>query len=320
MERILASLKGTLDKSFLTDLRAFLSIHKNESQFAIFSDYCIDAKNKFNNVASFTIAPSWAATPKIVELLAEKIPKDIKKTKCIDRDIIEALSNRTFFHVTFILKSTAGVLYSKGHTDQHVALLNMDSVTEMIKMWIINQPEGKEKFEEQIKRFSIAKSELSKKSANMKLFKLISVVAMLAAYLAFLLSKEAKCKSIVWFSDRDKIIDAFGEICRELFEINHYGLCLKEMAEMEISKVGYGIDDAGIDRLWFDSLIRLPDYMAGTIASWDMNENLVSSPKHSELLRRVFAQNPFCVLISATIGRSNFSFSRIDVSKAHFGV
>lgn len=316
MERILSALKGTLEKSFLTDLKIFLEIHKDEPHFAIFSDYCIDAKDKFNNVASFAIAPSWVATPEMVSLLSEKIPKDIKKTKQIDENIIEVLSNRTFFHVSFILKSTAGVLHSKGHTDQNVALLNMDKVSEMINMWIINQPEGKEKFEEQIKRFATAKAELRKKSANIKLFKLISIIAILVAYLAFLLSREAKCKSILWFSDRDKIVDAFGEICRELFEINHYALCLKEITEAEIPKVGYGIDDVGVDRLWFDSLIRLPDYMAGTLASWDMKENLVSSQKHSELLQRVFAQNPFCVLISASIGRSNFSFSRLSVSKA----
>ena len=97
MERISTTLKGTLEKSFLSDLKDYLSLHKEFQHFSIYSDYCINAEGKFNNVASFTLAPRWTANPKMVELFAKKIPKDIKKTRTINGNIIEVLTDQSFF-------------------------------------------------------------------------------------------------------------------------------------------------------------------------------------------------------------------------------
>jgi hypothetical protein len=315
MERISTTLKGTLEKSFLSDLRDYLSLHKEVQHFSIYSDYCINAASKFNNVASFTLAPSWTANPEMVELFAKKMPKDIKKTRAINGNIIEVLTNQSFFHITFILADTSGTLHASGHSEQELAINSMDSVIEMIQMWIQNQPEGKEKFEEQIKRFKSAKYELKKKTANLQLFRLVGIIALFAAYLAFLLSRESEIKTITWFSDRDKITESFNGICFVLFENNHYALCLGEMDESKTPRTGVGIDDSGESKLWFDSLIRIPDYLAGTIASWKLDEHFTPMKKHTDLLLGVFAENPFCTLIYANISKEKINFGRHTVSR-----
>lgn len=313
MERIVKTLKDTLNKSFLSDLRGYLELHAGTENFSIYSDYCLDAEGKFNNVLSFTIAPSWTATPELIELIGLKIHKDIKKTKVISDDTIEVLTNNIFFHANFVITNLSGMLYSEIYSERIVAIKGVEMAIDIINMWISNQPEGKDKFTEQIKRFTSVKQILHRKTANLKLFKYVSIVAVIASYLAFLLSTEAKCKRIIWFSDRDKIIDSFENICFDLFEINHFGMCLNTLPDNEIPAVGYGIRDANSDDLWFDNLIRIPDYMAGTISSWDMKNNRVSKDKHAVILQKVFAENPFCSIIDVTLSRDIFSFHRKTV-------
>jgi hypothetical protein len=308
MTEIFEVLRGTLDKTFLSNMRSYLKGHAGVTNFLLISDYCVEDENKSNDVIAFTLAPDHAALPQSMRDLNQLIPKDIKKITEVTDDMSKALNDPRFFHIAFMLDDTSGFLHSD-HVDRRgVVLQNMRLIIEMIQQWSDNQPEGRQKFQEQIARFKHATKELERRTANVKLFCRMSITCILAAVLAFYLSKETICHSILWLPDRDKIHDAFAKIYFDLFEINHWGLCLQEISEERIPRVGFATDEANKRTLWFDPLIRLPDFIAGTVASWNMERNLTSREKHAKILEKVVADNLHCNLIKIEMRRDGWSF------------
>ena len=66
---------------------------------------------------------------------------------------------------------------------------------------------------------------------------------------------------------------------------------------------------------WYDSLIKIPDYYAGTIASWDLNTNNADADKHVQIIDNVFADNPYFNLIKIDLKNKLFQSARIDITK-----
>lgn len=321
MEIITEALIGTLDKSFKLDLKDYFSRHPNEPHFSIFSDYCIGDKNKFNDVLTFTIAPTWVISERMIDLISANLKEDIKHIKIVPQNAIDVLKNKTFFHVSFIVKDLSGLLFHRDYTEKEVAIKSAESIIDMIASWIPNQPKGKDKFLEQIKRVKRVKQELAKKNANIKLFKWISLNAFFASVIASYITSLniSKTKTITWFSDRDNMVSAYSSILYDLFEINHFGICLKTMEPFNIPRIGIGVYEENSKNLWYDSLIRIPDYISGAIASWNLDINLTSREKHAKIIEEVVASNRYLFFGEAIIGRESYKFGRHNISKASGG-
>lgn len=320
MEWIVDTIDKTMQQSLLQDFRSYLQLN-DFKEFIIYSDYCFD-KNRPNKVATFTVSPAWTIFPGIADRIEKIIPKDTKDQTRISDEVVNVLTNKLFFHINFLISDVRGVTSNKKFTDQDVALTSIDETIKMIQGWLDNQPEGAEKFKQQIKRFSIWKCELQSKSPNLSLFRNIVVISLLAGYIAYMLTKEAKIEMVAWFSDRDKIIDK--GFAYDLFEMTHTGLCENTNIESSNTKLGFGVQDENTNELWYDPLIRIPDYLAGALSSWDLSENRVITNKkvgkQITLLQKVFCDNPFCQIIRIDFGRDRYICGRHTVSPLNMSV
>lgn len=57
MKRVFQALEQTMNKSSITQFRKFVNKYSDVKKWFICSDYCLDDKNKPNNVISFVIYP-----------------------------------------------------------------------------------------------------------------------------------------------------------------------------------------------------------------------------------------------------------------------
>ncbi len=299
----------TLDKKFSENLREFLKAHKSERRFILISDYCVGNDDKPNDVIAFTIAPGHVGMPASTARINRLIPKDIKKTKNVTEAICGVLNEPRFFHVAFMLDEVKGLFHIENEEKKTVLIKELRSIIDMVQMWSNTQPEGRDKFNAQIKRFKAAVRVLEQKQPNVKLFSRMILTSFLAAVLSYYLSKEARCELIVWLADRDVIHDSHDRVYMDFYEIQHWGLCLKYLPEDRIPKVGHAIDSAGGKKLWYDPLIRLPDYIAGSVASWHMEGDKEIHIKHCKVLENVVADNPRCNLIMVDLQKGQYSFS-----------
>lgn len=264
------------------------------TEFLILSDYVIDDPIKPNSVAAFTIAPMRIVSEQFDAMIRHALPSDIKGAKSVSDAGLELLTRKDFLHISFILQdlSVIGSIES--------SRLAVDQTLAAVSFWITNQPEGKEKFSEQHLRFQKYRRELDRRNPNITLFRQIALVANIAAYLAFLLSQVGNATKIAWVPDRDKITDAYDSIAFDIFEMNHFGICDEVDIDGDKVQILFGVPDADSRHQWFDRLVRLPDYIAGSLASFNLQGSSDISAKHGDVLDNVIANNPNCFVFQAT--------------------
>lgn len=308
---LLQILDETVQKSLIADLRKYILPYRSSTDFVLASDYCLNDRGKWNDVISFTVAPAWAAADQ--HAIERFLPRDLKKTRSINKRMLGLFKSPIFFHLSVVIRNLDGLTRHSEKSHQEVTIAAVRELATMVEGWIKNQPEGEEKFTAQSKRFRSWVRELEKRSPNLTLFRHIVLVSSVGGYLAYLLSNEAAPNAIVWMSDRDKIVRAYGGVAYDLFEIVHFGLC-DTHGIPTIPKIGLAIDELDGANLWFDPILRMPDYLAGTLASLDFKKNVVQHGKHSSILQGVFADSPFCSTLILDAASGSISWSRQTMS------
>jgi hypothetical protein len=312
MDNFIRTLDGTMLASVRDDLKKYIQINPF-TKFFIFSDYCLDDKNKPNKVASFTIVPYDFEFSEYSEHIHRIAPNDIKGSRSIKSGFLEHIAENRLFHLSCVFENLSGLTSNGIITGREHVLQSIDHTTRMVQEWINKQPENAAYYAKLLKKFSELKNNLNKKSPNLNLFRNVLVVSLVAAYLAYLLTKEAGATIIGWCSDRDKIVETWGQIAHELFSLNHHALCLRDNIKSAGTKLL--VSPRAYDAPWYDSINRIPDHLASTIASWSWADNTVNHAKHIDVLRSCFADNPFCSIVKISIKPEASQCSRIVVSK-----
>jgi hypothetical protein len=90
-----------------------------------------------------------------------------------------------------------------------------------------------------------------------------------------------------------------------MFAVNFSAFCQQRGIDQRFTRIGIGdanASDIGGKDAWYDELIRVPDALAGAIAMWDYEKNLVPpAPKFDQLLRQAVAENPYLVILPLTV-------------------
>lgn len=314
MEEIIASIQDTFEQSAINDFREYIAENDDVNKVMIFSDYCIGDENKPNDVFSFTIMPYDDWFDNLRNEIRNLSKKDIKEKQSIEPEFISYLKNRRLFHLNFIINERKGITRREDIDEKQVVSTMLENTDLMLDKWIINTPSNADYFREIKKKMSAIKSEMQKKAPNYKIFRDTILLSLLAGYICYLLVKEAKPEIVSWFSDRDKMVDVYGRVAYENFGMNYHGLCEKNGISSEITKICVGIpatNNAG--DLWFDEMIRIPDHFAGTLADWDIDNNLNSKDKFVSMIEGAMADNHFCVIIESSFGVTGYSSKRIVI-------
>jgi len=186
----------------------------------------------------------------------------------------------------------------------------------MIRGWRQKQPDGIQYFNSVLRKTAQMRKSLDKKSPSLKLFRQVLIVSLLAAYLASLLTREANATIVGWCSDRDKIIEAWDGMARDMFAMNHNACCERFGIDSGKTKLVIGVANGPDEIPWFDAANRIPDHLAGALASWQLNGNVVTMPKHASIIQECFADNRFCVIVKISVTPTLSECSRVIVSRS----
>ncbi|MGB7194890.1 MAG: hypothetical protein WBD81_15665 [Collimonas pratensis] len=314
MEDVITALDGTLRETISANLRRYLQLNRN-SKFIILSDYCLDDRKKPNRVASFTILPNDFEFTSYSNYLGEISSKDLKNCRSIKPDFIKHISEKRIFSISFIFEDLKGLTDNSMIAGKFLVNERIDNTISMINKWTRKQPYNKDNHKSFIKKLNSIKSNINSKTPNLNLYRSVTIISLLAGYLAYMLTKEANAITVGWFSDRDKIIEAWDGVAIDMFSANHNALCERNGIHSSKTKLFIGNDGGNSGALWFDNFNRIPDHLAGTLASWDIKNNTLQRGKHVDILRNCFADNDFCSIVQIAITPESSTFSRIVVSK-----
>ena len=128
-----------------------------------------------------------------------------------------------------------------------------------------------------------------------------------------------KLEVIGWFSDRDTIIyykekKLGGCFIFQYIQDLYHVFC--ESKNLRQSSIAFGLPDEQSE-MWFDELVRLPDFIAGTLADYNKEENEFSHDKFIPLFERVFTNENKNLIFNVFIGNNNNNFE-MRVNRATF--
>jgi hypothetical protein len=315
MDGVLASLEETFNKSALDALRSYVSLHPQCRKWLVYSDYCIHDKTKPNDVVSFVVVPY--DTPFEVErtLTDNLAPVDWKKTVSVNPSFLAYLRGPRLFYLSIILENTRGLTRHPDMKPRRVVVSQIEATMRIIESWSEDANYNVDYCSAVLRRLRHLSQRMDRPSANLTLYRDILLVSALAGFICHKLGDISKATMTGWFSDRDKIIEAYEGIAFDFAFLNHHALCEKHGVDSSQTKMTFGVVSPDAEgKPWYDEMNRLPDYVAGALADWDLPRDIVTKNKTCQMLLRVIADNPRFVLLRLGSDDEGIRWSRISIS------
>jgi len=277
MENIYENLKST------NEIKKFITSSKKLHWF-IFSDYCINDKNKNNQVMTFSIIglDNYDQLEVIDKVIGTLQPFDLKNSKEINLNFINFLNAMPIFNISFRLPENRN--YTDAFDFNEIDFLKMryESLLEYFKRLQSTPLQGFD-FKDQIKDFKFILNKFKSKSISLTVFRDIEIITSIVSSICILISQTHKNKnlSFIWISDRDSLINFEQKNLSMplIFSMIHASLHSFIKTNNKIIFIQHDSKSTPIT----DNLNRIPDMIAGTLA--DMSNTHVSHKKYLPVIR-----------------------------------
>lgn len=283
-------------------------------KWIIVSDYVFD-KNKPQDVITFSIMPHVKDFNELKNKINTLQKKDIKHSDSINPEFIKFFQEFPIFNISISINKKF-----KLFTDEK--LFSNQQISGYIKQidhWIENE-KNIEKYIKQKDLLIKLLGKLNKKEPSFKEIRRIFFIGAITTYLMYLITSFIpKLEVIGWFSDRDTIIyykekELGGYLIFQYIQDLYHVFC--ESTNLRQSNIAFGLPEEQ-GEMWFDELVRLPDFIAGTLADYNKEENEFSHDKFIPLFERVFTNENKNLIFNVFIGNNNNSFE-MRVTRATF--
>lgn len=203
-------------------------------------------------------------------------PRDLKRLREVPNQMVQLLRRGLAFSFCFIVDRERRLF-----ADASVTRESLEGLIDAVASG--GRTTGSSEF---MRKLKLARQELSKKSANLKLVENILIAATLSAYVASLISRHSMARLISWVPDRDNITEAYDRLADNICGFLLNGLSLQ--FGMQVPTLQAFTQSA--DDLWCDPFIRPADCIAAA-AAWDYPKHDAVPEKIAGLLEKVFTDN-----------------------------
>lgn len=268
-------------------LHNFINTFRGTKKWILSSDYAFYNKNKNNDVVTFSLFPHTDDIKKMSGDINKHAPVDIKKAKSVNDEFITFLSDGPVFNISIILDRNRRM-----HSNEKDYFLHrLDMLINLLHYWSGTTPEQKENYQENISKLEKTKRLIESPGVNLRIFRDIEIIANLAAFILTEASIISDLEIITWISDRDSMLsfkqDSIGDYLLSQVHSIYHILCLNNNYSPD-GKLLLVKPDLGWNDL-YDSFIRIPDYIAGTLADFDFKTQKNTHGKFEKIKNGTFA-------------------------------
>ena len=285
---------------FAKKWKKFHSKFKHANAWYIASDYCLDDKNKPNDVMVFTLFPF--ENPYVLkEKIKQHMSKDIKDFKNISDQAVNYIKESPyFFSIAFIINNKNNFF----RLDMNKQILDLN--IKRMENWPCHK---KEEFIHKIKKL---RNYLDRKDINLKLLSDMCITAHIVSFIIEFLLIKTNTKRVFWITDRDKITEFQEGVIHELIRLGYSNLLRNRIKDSKV----YGIlDDKKYRHEIYDELVRIPDYICGSIASMNFNNINNTSEKHYILFNQGIYNNDRICIMHFEHGKSIDSLDELKIMR-----
>lgn len=301
----------TATKTIQQLMTQWFARYPSSMPWTIVSDYCIGDKGKKNDVFSFVVIANHDKTENICEYISAVAPNDIKNVRQIPLGLMQYLTCQqpVTFSVSFVIDRESALLRDYLRTEHMTSFI--PDACELMESFRKHSPASDalnpEYFDEVLQRLRIFEKDLARKNPNEKLARQIHLASGFAATMFYLVTQSTQAGYLRWISDRDKLINHNDTIVYDLAYI-YFVLMLTSQPEqvpdaqgaliLDLPKTYFELPEkTGKHR--FDALIRLPDYLAGTLAEIGPDMSY-SKNKFGEMMEGVIVGTPNNCVVQLT--------------------
>lgn len=296
-----------------SSVREFLGKAGNATKWMIYSDYCLDDAHKPNDVISYVLMP-FLGEEKYQEIDAEihkMQSSDIKHVRTVNSEFLAYLKSLPFFSFSFVVNDRKLLFGDTGVDRLSIVLDILEKIKSQFEIWSENASSYHpvEYYDTSIRKLEKIYTELSSRK-NVKLMQDVLLIAFLGAlYSSKILGMLPVVEIVGWFPDRDKSNSAYDGVIMDIFNVMLYNRIPNEGMLLAYS----GVDASVVP--FYDNENRIVDYICGTIADYNIDENVVSKDKFSTVLKDLFADNSFCRIYRIKAKESPLRIGEIFVKK-----
>lgn len=311
MHNFLVSFDDTFNKSSHLLFSEFFKKNEKISKWMIFSDYVINSKEKPNDVITFSILPHAIEFKKLESLLKDLSPKDIKKSAKVNRDFINFINGSQILNISIILDKN---IVLDPFNERESLKTCYKTALNQVDYWIKNEGK-KENYIRLKKLYKILLNDVSRQGANLRNIRNIEIVSNLIAYITFQICISSKVDIIGWFSDRDSMLNhkvtqfsmpAIFDLAHNLF---HNLMFLKKPEYTE--EFIFGMPEQ-TGAMWYDSINRIPDLIAATLADYNLTEKTCSHEKFVPIVKEIITNEKKNLIYKISILNNGFQTSYLS--------
>lgn len=293
----------------------FLEQHSKHCYWMIFSDYCFAPLNSpKNSVITATIIPfsdyKWIQIYCSLSKLKTKL--DIKNSYINEKHIsfVKFIESLPAFHIS--LKIDKNLDYYKNETidEKQFFIQYFEGIKTHYSNHInygIAQPNAKMNMNN-IKKVI---TEL-KKRPKIEKFKQAQIVSSLISSISKMIIDIAQGENkILWCSDRDDILSYLKKSISQPFV---FDMIRNDIYKLK-PKNRYCIDFLKKNNTDFDELIRIPDYIAGTISDLNLEKVAISHEKFLPILYSFLTNSNKSLVLSLKNNSNNIELTKYDFKK-----
>lgn len=291
-------------KTIQLQLGQWFSAYPAGMRWTVVSDYSIGDENKQNDAFSFVIIANHDSTANICEYIAAVAPRDLKNVREVPVGLVQYLTCPVpvTFSVSFVIDRPSKLLRDYLRVEDMASFI--PDVREFVRTLQTNTPANEsvapEYFDEVLKRLALFEKDLARKQPNERLARQIHLASAFAATLFFLITGATQAGLLCWISDRDKLIEHNETIVYDLAYL--YFILMRSTASepalhpdrtavLQVPKITFELPEK-TGKYRFDELIRLPDYLAGTLADLSLVDMSYSKDKFGTVVHQVFVESP----------------------------
>jgi len=270
----------TFDAGAKAEFAAFVARQPAGARWLIAADYVVGEKKRPVDVFAFTIMPDMQDLPALQERIRRVLHRDIKETRKLDPSGLALLKAPDVFHFAVMLSKTRMLFAETGEESVLSARKTAEELLSLAK----RQDRGERAIAalQKVRDFAAARRFSHRLMADVLLLSLLFPAITIA------LMRETNGRDIAWMSDRDRMTTWCGGALWPLAEIS-----LRAMTEamgVEPGAAGPCVCVPSENTMWFDDMVRLPDYIAGTLATWDADAQHYASESKIEMLSDIYRQ------------------------------
>lgn len=279
---ILKALFHTFDQSARSDLQRFIAAQSGITKWMIAADFCLHDPNRPNSTYVFSLIPYDDYPDVLMREIRDSIPKDLKKTRDVRASTVQFLREGRRFHIAFVLSSPPAV-FSNGPGAGSPLEVARESIALELERLGRAAPPSLKKLHEAVKANGF----------NTELLADLYLLANLLGFVSLVLARETAVVRLGWFADRDSMTTFCDGVLWHIAARSLHGLSEHFRIPVPADSPTIAAPTPDVlpkDAMWYDELVRIPDYIAGILAAWDFKGNVIpDNEKYGVLAQQVIA-------------------------------